>query len=140
MASVPMARVCHVIGRWLPQWAVLVSCVAKSAGLCRTVALGSIAKMTNMSYRWKKRKRKRSAHASTPCLIVHAGPPCLAVHAYSHALPPSRPSPPYPLPRARRPDEPRKTAGEVWVVGNGGKKSLTVLDAILTAKAKEKEW
>lgn len=34
----------------------------------------------------------------------------------------------YPLPKARCPDEPAKSVGEVWVVGSDGKKKVGQMD------------
>jgi hypothetical protein len=60
-------------------------------------------------------------HTGTPCLMAHAGPTCLA--AYARFLPSS----PYPLLKARRPDEPSKgMQGKAWVVGSRGKKVVHV--------------
>jgi hypothetical protein len=77
-------------------------------------------------------------HAWPHTLALHAWPHTLALHAWPRTL--ILPSSPYPLPKARRPDEPAKSEGAVWVVGSGWEKKMAMWTVILMAQAKIKEW
>ena len=71
---------------------------------------------------------KLALYACRLCMLAfHASP------ALPSLLPSLLSSSPYPLPKARRPDEPAKGVGEVWVVGSDGQKKLAKWTII-------KEW